>query len=148
MVVPGKPTCRHPLKWTQERWEYIFQRAEKDNPGHCPSLLSRGEHAEPCSSVWQMMYPQRRRHLPFHQNRSPCSLPASWRTWQYADGWHGTPAHGTYAGCSHSSRGRGRAGTGVVAGFSTWPRHQLSPPKVGCAHFPCQLPSLGQLSGW
>lgn len=148
MVAPGKPTCRHPLRWTRERWGCIFQRAEKDNPGHCPSPLSRGAPAGPCSSVWQMMHPRRRRHLPFHQNRSLCFLPASWRTWQCANGWHGSPAHGTYAGYWHLSHGRVRTGTGAIAGFLTWPHHQLSPPRVECVRSPCQLPSLRQLNGW
>lgn len=148
MMVPGKPTCRHPLTWTQEIWGGIFQRGEKDNPGHCPSPLSRGVPAGPCSSIWQMCCPQRHRRLPFHRSRSPCSLPARWRTWRCAGGRHSPPAHGTCAGCWHSSRARVRTGTGAVAGSWTQLRHLLSLPKEGRARPPCQLPPLRQLNDW
>lgn len=146
MVVLGKPTCRHPLMWTQERWGGIFQRGEKDNPGHCPSPLSRVVPAGPCSSILWMCCPQRRHHLPFHWSRSPCSLPAHWRTWQYAGEWYSSPAHGTCAGCWHSSQARARTGTWAVAVFWTQPRHPLSLPKEGHACPPCHLPPLRQLN--
>lgn len=148
MVVLGKPTCRHPLTRTQEKWGGIFQRGEKGNPGHCPSPLSRGVPAGPCSSVLQMCCPQRHRHLPFRRSRCPRSLPARWRTWWCAGGWHNSPARGTSAGCWHLSRARVRTSTGAVAGFWTWPRHLPSLPKAGRACPPYQLPPLRPLNDW
>lgn len=147
MVVLGKPTCRHPLMWTQGKWGGIFQRGEKDSPGHCPSPLSRGVPAGPCSSILQISHPQRHRRLPSHRSRSLCSLPARWRPWWCAGGQHSSPPRGTCAGCWHWSHARARTGTGAVAGFWTWSRHLLFLPEEGCACPPCQLPPLRQLNG-
>lgn len=148
MLVLGKPTCRHPLLWTQGRGGGPFQRWGKDSPGHCPSPRSRGAPAAACSSALQTCCPQRRRHHPSHRSRSRCSRPACWRTWRAADCWHSSPAHGNGAGCCCSSRARVRAGTAAASGFGTRPRHPHSRPEAGHVCPPCWLLPLRLLNDW
>lgn len=148
MVVLGKPTCRHPLMWTRERWGGPFQREGKDHPGHCPFPPSRGAPAGPCSSVLWMCCPQRRHHLPFRRRRSPRSQPARWRTWRGAGRQCSSPARGTSTGCWCSSRVTARTGTGAAAGFWTRPRHLPSRQEAGRACPPCRLPPLRPLNDW
>lgn len=148
MVVLGKPTCRHPLMWTQEKCGGPFQRWGKDNPGHCPSPRSRGAPAAPCSSVLQMCSPQRRRRPPSHRSRSRHFQPTCWRTWWAAGWWRGSPARGNGAGCWCSSHVRVTKGTAAASGFGTGPRHLPSHPEAGHACPPCWLLLLRLLNDW